>query len=106
MGAGASNLMTLKRGIAAWAAAFLISQVLAVVVHGILLAADYKPFYGSLLRPMDGTSDWHIALLPLTHVFYVAGLVWLYPRAATNGTALERGLKVGLMGYVIGQLPQ
>jgi hypothetical protein len=44
-------------------------------------------------------------LLPLTHLCYIGALVWIYPRLAIRGSRVTRGLKLGLLGYVIGQLP-
>lgn len=32
-------------------AAFSVSQVFAIVIHGFILGPDYRPFYGTLLRP-------------------------------------------------------
>ena len=97
--------MTIKRSIGVGAAAFVVSQILAIAVHGVILAADYKPFYGTLLRPMPSQFDWRMLLLPLTHLFYVGALVWLYPRLAIEGSRMTRGLKLGLLGYVVAQLP-
>ena len=97
--------MTLKRSLAAGAAAFVVAQILAILIHGFILAADYKPFYGTLLRPMSTEGDWRMLLLPLTHLCSIAALVWVYPRLAITGTKLVRGLKLGLLGYVAGQLP-
>ena len=97
--------MSIKRSIAAGAAAFVVSQVLAILVHGFILASDYKPFYGTLLRPMPTEGDWRMLLLPLSHLCFVSALVWVYSRLAIEGSTLARGLKLGLLGYVVGQLP-
>ena len=97
--------MTIKRSIGVGIAAFVLSQVLAIVVHGVILAPDYKPFYGTLLRALPTQFDWRMLLLPVTHLCFIGGLVWIYPRLAIEGSRLIRGLKLGLLGYVIGQLP-
>jgi hypothetical protein len=97
--------MTTKRSIGVGAVAFVLSQVLAIVIHGVILAEDYKPFYGTLLRQMPSQFDWRMLLLPLTHLCYIGALVWIYPRLAIAGSRVTRGLKLGLLGYVVGQLP-
>ena len=97
--------MTRKRFVAATAAAFLVSQILAIVVHGFMLAADYAPFYGTLLRPMSTKGDWRMLLLPLSHLCFVTVLVWLYTRTRLEGSTIVRGLKLGTVGFIVGQLP-
>jgi hypothetical protein len=45
--------MSSKRIVATVFVAFIVSQVLSMAVHGFILASDYQPFYGNLLRPMN-----------------------------------------------------
>src|SRR5262249_26056216 len=47
-------------------AAFFVQQILAIAIHGFILAADYAPYYGTLLRSMD-TASWQMLLLPASH---------------------------------------
>jgi hypothetical protein len=42
--------MTTRRIVLSTLAAFVVSQVLAGFVHGFILAADYGPYEGTLLR--------------------------------------------------------
>jgi hypothetical protein len=44
--------MTVKRYAAVCAVAFLVEQLLDVVIHGFLLQSDYAPFYGTLLKQL------------------------------------------------------
>lgn len=97
--------MTRMRFVAATAVAFLVSQILTIAIHGFLLAADYAPFYGTLLRPMATEGSWRLLLLPFAHLCFVTILVWLYGRTRLEGGRFSRGLKLGLIGFVIGQLP-
>jgi len=85
-------------------AALFVAELLASVVHGYLLAADYAPYYGTLLR---GGADpaWQFALLPLAHLAWVSGLIWVYLRVTLTGSRVIQGLKLGLLGWVIGQVP-
>jgi len=97
--------MTTKRFAATVAVAFIVSQILAVAVHGFILAADYAPFYGNLLRPMSKEGEWRMLLLPLAHLCFVSALVWVYGRVALAGSTVVRGMKLGLLGWIIGQAP-
>ena len=96
--------MTNKRMALAIGAAFLVSQILAIGVHGFLLAADYAPFYGTLLRPMDQAS-WQVLFLPISHLAFVAPLVWIFSRLGLEGSTGARGVKLGVLGWLIGQVP-
>lgn len=97
--------MTAKRTALAIVAAFVVSQILAIVVHGFVLASDYKPFYGTLLRPMSTEASAVMLLLPLSHLSMVAGLVWVYGRMQLAGSTLTQGMKLGLVAYFIGSAP-
>ena len=97
--------MTTKRFAGTAAVAFIVSEILAVAVHGFILAADYAPFYGTLLRPMSKEGGWRMLLLPLAHLCFVSALVWVYARVALEGSTVVRGMKLGLLGWVIAQAP-
>ena len=96
--------MTNTRMALAIGAAFLVSQILAIAVHGFILAADYAPLYGTLLRPMDQAS-WQLLFLPISHLAFVAPLVWIFSRLQLEGSTGARGVKLGLLGWLIGQVP-
>jgi hypothetical protein len=96
--------MSTKRMSLAIGAAFLVSQLLAIAVHGFILAADYAPFYGTLLRPMDQQS-WQVLLLPISHLAFVAPLVWIFGRLELEGSTGVQGVKLGILGWMIGQVP-
>jgi len=84
--------------------AFIVSQILAVTVHGFILAADYGPYYGSLLRNMDGPA-WQALFLPVAHLAFISALVWVYARVGLEGSPAVQGLKLGFLGWVMGQVP-
>lgn len=94
--------MSYARFAAAVAAAFVVSNVGAVVVHGFLLDADYEPFRGSLLR---ADASWQMLLLPVAHLCYTIALVAVYARVQFSGELVARGLKLGILGWLIGQAP-
>ena len=95
--------MTKTRFALTWLAALFVAEVLAVIVHGFLLAADYAPYYGTLLRGQSGS--WQFAFLPVGHAALVGGLVWIYARVTFAGSRVVRGLKLGLLGWIVGQVP-
>jgi hypothetical protein len=94
--------MSYKRLAATTAAAFVVSQILAIAVHGFMLASDYAPYYGSLLR--SGPS-WQMLFLPVAHLSFISALVWVYPRLQLAGPPAVQGLKIGIVGWVMGQAP-
>jgi hypothetical protein len=97
--------MTGKRFAATVAAAFLVAQIFAIAIHGVILASDYAPFYGVLLRPMSTEASAAMLLLPLSHLSSIIGLVWVYGRLALDGSTLARGITIGGIGYLVGQAP-
>jgi len=98
--------MSTKRAISSVALAFLASQVLAVIVHGFILSADYEPFESTLLRAAGGDQvPWQMLFLPVAHLSFVSALVWIYARLRIDGSVLTRGLTLGLIGWLIGQVP-
>jgi hypothetical protein len=94
--------MTSARMASTTAVAFVVSQILAVAVHGFLLASDYAPFYGTLLR---AGAAWPMLLLPVAHLCFISTLVWVYSRLRLEGSQTVQGLKLGLVGWMMGQAP-
>ena len=97
--------MTTRRFAATCAVAFIVSQILEILIHGFILRADYAPFYGTMLRPMDKGADWHGLLLPLAHLSFVIAFVWIYARVAPAGPWVRAGITYGLFGWFVGQVP-
>jgi hypothetical protein len=95
----------MKRSLATGAVAFVVSQVLAIAIHGFILHSDYEPYYGTLLRPMSGEA-WQAILLPVVHVLFITALVMINNRISLAGDPLVRGLKLGGLGWLIGYAPQ
>jgi len=94
--------MTIKRFAATCAVTFVVSQIFAVAVHGFILGADYAPFYGTLLRPGP---DWRMLMLPVAHLSFVVSFVWIYARIGPSGPWCREGLKFGVLGWLVGQVP-
>lgn len=96
--------MTKRRIFLTGFAALVVAEVLASVIHGFVLAADYEPYYGTLLRGAD-SPGWQFTFLPIAHAAWVGGLVWIYLRVSFAGSRVVQGLKLGLLGWVVGQVP-
>jgi hypothetical protein len=97
--------MTYARAAATVVAAFLLSNVFAIAIHGFILAADYQPYRGTLLRDFQNGPGWQSLLLPVAHLCFICGLVWLYRRLSLEGSHTARGLKLGLVAWLVGQAP-
>jgi hypothetical protein len=96
--------MTKTRILLTGLAALFVAELLASVIHGYVLAADYAPYYGTLLRGGEAPA-WQFAFLPVAHAAWVGGLVWVYVRVTFAGSRVLQGLKLGFLGWVIGQVP-
>ena len=96
--------MTRARTASTVAAAFVVSQILAIAVHGFILAGDYGPFYGTLLRSQQ-EAPWRMLLLPLSHLAFISALVWVFTHVRLEGSSFARGLQIGALGWMMGQVP-
>jgi len=86
-------------------AVFILANVGAVLVHGFLLAADYQPYEGTLLRRGDAPA-WQFVFLPVVHLSFSVGLIWLFLVARTaDARWMSRALKLGVMSYLMGAAP-
>jgi hypothetical protein len=94
--------MTKGRVAATIAAAFVVSEILASLVHGFLLDADYAPYRGTLLRAQAG---WPMLMLPVAHLLFISALVWIFSRVELRGGVLAQGMKIGVVGWFAGQAP-
>jgi hypothetical protein len=90
------------RVLAAVGAAFVVSNILAVVFHGYVLAADYDRYEGTLLRSEVAAQ---MLLLPVAHLSFIGALAWVATRVRLDGTPVARGLTLGLVGWCMGQVP-
>ena len=98
--------MTRARVIGTTVAAFLVANVFATLIHGFVLSADYERFEGTLLRASGtGTPPWQMLFLPVVHLIVIASLVWLYGRLRFEGSTVARGLKLGVLGWTLEQVP-
>ena len=96
--------MTYKRAMGTVLAAFFIGEISATTVHGFILARDYAPYYGTLLRGGAGPA-WQMLFLPVAHLSFVCALVWAYANLPLAGSRARKGLIIGVFGWAMGQVP-
>ena len=93
------------RVFSAGAIVFVLANVGAIVVHGFVLASDSAPFYGTLLRG-GGPATWQFIFLPVVHLSFTVGLIWLFRVARANDERwTAHALKLGVIAYLIGPGP-
>jgi hypothetical protein len=103
--------MTAKRFALTVFLVFVIAQVFAIVIHGFILGPDYRPFYGTLLRPMQvsaagaAVSAWMVVFLPLAHLAMAIAFVALFNRWVRPGDEIAQGLTFGVLAWLFGPVP-
>ena len=97
--------MTGKRMALTIIAALVVTELLSTIIHGLVLASDYAPYYGSLLRGGGSEPPVQMLLLPVAHLCFVVGLVWIYVRCPFSGSLPVQGFKIGVLGWLVGQAP-
>jgi hypothetical protein len=75
-------------------AAVVVTMVLGGLVHGFLLAADYKAL-GSHMRDEAGQMA-HFPYMILAHVFLGFAAAWVYRKGVSDGPWLAQGLRFGI----------
>jgi hypothetical protein len=95
-----------KRFVLSVVAVWVVAQVLAILIHGFILAPDYKPFYGMLLRPMTGSPGLPALGLPGAHLMFAIGFVALFARGVPRaGHAISQGARFGTLAWMLGPVP-
>ncbi|HEV8382756.1 MAG TPA: hypothetical protein VGQ29_14300 [Gemmatimonadales bacterium] len=105
--------MSTKRFILTVAVVFFVAQIFAIIIHGFILGPDYRPFYGTLLRPMQvgpegaTASAWMIVFLPLSHLAMAVAFVALFSRwvRPVPGEEIPQGLRFGGLAWLFGPVP-
>jgi hypothetical protein len=109
--ASVASMTGRESGITRWRVAlaglvvFVLANIGAVIVHGFVLAADYDPYEGTLLR--RGTEPaWQFIFLPVVHLSFTIGLIWLFRIARVDDDRwTARALKLGVIAWLIGPAP-
>jgi hypothetical protein len=97
--------MSRTRVIITYVVAFLVAQLLAIAVHGFILAGDYAAFYGTLLRPMRNAPQAPALFLPVAHLLFIVGFVLIYAKGVEDKPWLGQGLRFGLLAWLVAPAP-
>jgi len=108
---GASALPVTATSVGRWkvvlagVVVFVLANVGAAVLHGFVLAADYAPYEGTLLR-RGAEPAWQFIFLPVVHLSFTIGLIWLFRIAGWDDDRwTTRALKLGAIAWLIGPAP-
>ncbi len=83
-----------KKFLVAWLVLFVLYMAGGIVIHGILLNADYAAT--GLMRP-EAESQKMMHLMALAHLLMAGAFVWIYARGAERDKPwLGQGLRYGL----------
>ena len=85
-------------------ALFIASMVLGIVVHGVLLGAEYQKLTPNLFRTeQDGHA--HFAWMLIAHVLIAIGFTWVYRAGRDARPWLGQGVRFGLAIAVLATIP-
>ncbi len=77
----------------AWLAVFVAWMLGDMVVHGMLLGADYALLPSLFRSPADSQPLFPVMIL--AHALMAAALVWIYRRGVRSGPWVGQGLRFG-----------
>ena len=87
-----------KKFLVAWLVLFVLYMAGGIVIHGILLNADYAAT--GLMRP-EAEAQKMMHLMVLAHLLMAGAFVWIYVRGVENKPWLGQGLRFGLAVAVL-----
>jgi uncharacterized membrane protein len=87
-----------KKFLVAWLVLFVLYMAGGIVIHGILLNADYAAT--GLMRP-EAEAQKMMHLMALAHLMMAGAFVWIYVRGVENRPWLGQGLRYGLAVAVL-----
>jgi len=84
-----------KRFFIAWAVIFVLWMIGGIVVHGVLLGAEYAKLTSLYRSPEQ--SQQYFPLMILAHVILAGAFVWIYARGAEAGKPwLGQGIRFAI----------
>src|SRR3954453_21193841 len=78
----------------AWVAGFIVWMAGSFVVHGVLLAGDYRALSAMFRSEADGLA--HFPALLVAHVIASGAMAWIYGRGVQSRPWLGQGVRFGL----------
>ena len=93
-----------KRFFVAWLVLFVLWMVEGMVVHGMLLGAEYKAL-AQVFRP-EADAQGYFGWMILAHVLLAGAFVWIYERGvAPDKPWLEQGIRFGIAVALLTVVP-
>jgi hypothetical protein len=86
----------------AWLVIFVLWMIAGVVVHGILLQADYLAT--NLMRPEAEQQEYMVWMIA-AHAIMAGAFVWIYSRGRETKAWLGQGLRFGLAVALLAVVP-
>lgn len=84
--------------------AIILTFAMGFVVHGLILAGDYKPLMGNLMRTEEASMGlFHFMVL--AHIIMGLGAAWIYRQGVTEGAWLTQGVRFGIAAACISSIP-
>jgi hypothetical protein len=94
-----------KRFLVSVVALLVTSMVLGILVHGMLLGAEYVMLASSgLFRSHDDSQKYFVWML-LAHVLIAIGFTWVYRAGRDSRPWLGQGVRFGLAIAVLATIP-
>jgi hypothetical protein len=94
-----------KRFVISVVALFVASMILGVVVHGVLLGADYEKLVPAGIFRSHDESQKYFPWMLLAHVVMAIGFTWVY-RAGRDGRPwLGQGIRFGFAVALLSTIP-
>ncbi len=93
-----------KRFLSGWLLVFAGWMVGSMVVHGLLLGADYTALQGTLFRTPED-SQRHFPLLLTAHLVMAGAFVRIYLRGLTARPWLGQGIRFGVAVALLTAVP-
>jgi len=81
---------------------FLTMMATGFVVHGLLLAEDYKTL-GTMMRSEEDTMA-HFHLYLLAHMAMALGIAWIYAQGVEDKPWAGQGVRFGLAFWLVGSV--
>jgi len=86
-------------------ALFVVSMLLGMVVHGMLLGADYQRLTEVGLFRKESDAQAHFTYMLLAHVFLAVGITWIYRHGRDARPWMGQGVRFGIALALVTCIP-
>ena len=71
----------------------------------LLWAAHWNDVNAADLLLRSGADAWQFIFLPLAHLSFICGLMWVYTHTPLKGSVIRQGVFLGFLAWLMGQVP-